>query len=210
MEKEFEMKPLLLACCLIAVLGIVGFGTTHFSSSSKDPTETLSMSSISVDAVDMLGEKVFLEFSGHAFSNPTSLLPSSSKANQPSDEFTVFFRRFFLANSQGDLEELLSVWLPSERQQVKSTMTPETLKLNHERFKLMTFADLELVVKQPNYFIALVRAELDGYESSFVMPFPFVRSEGSLYLTNDAQNDSFYKSFSMVEGEIILSHLEIQ
>ena len=82
--------------------------------------------------------------------------------------------------------------------------------MNHERFKLMTFADLELVVEQPNYFIALVRAELDGYESSFVMPFPFVRSEGALYLTNDAQNDSFYKSFSMVEGEIILSHLEIQ
>lgn len=105
----------------------------------------------------------------------------------PEDE--VFLRRSLEVGRNGSLEDLLALWAPGERDQVRSFFAEgSTFEQNRATFRGMTASRLRLRMAYGHYVLYFLEHVLANGRS-FLQGYTTLRNEQGMFFTNRLQSD---------------------
>ena len=133
---------------------------------------------------------VALSFSGKVYEN--LVLPDSlEKSNLPDDE--KFLAKAIAINKNGTLEEVLSIWNPSEREDIKKVASdPKIFEANRKFYSTIEKSSLKAKILYGTYTIYIVNHS-DRVSGERLKEYPLKKVEGKYFLTNALSEDPVFQ-----------------
>lgn len=124
---------------------------------------------------------VVLSFSGKLYDNLP--LPESGETSSLADD-EKFIAKVIATNRRGGLEELLQLWNPPERPEIrKRASDPQTFEANRKLYATIGKSFLKAKIYYGSYVIFIVR-HTDGGSGEIVKDYPLKKVGGEYLLTN--------------------------
>ena len=132
---------------------------------------------------------VALSFSGKVYEN--LVLPDSpEKSNLTEDE--AFLAKAIAINKSGTLEDVLSLWSPSERPGIRKVAEdPKIFEANQKFYGAIEKSSLKAKILYGTYTIYIVKHS--GASGEILKDYPVKKVEGKYFLTNALKEDPVFQ-----------------
>lgn len=143
---------------------------------------------------------VSLSFNGAIFDSDNAPLISESSSN----EINVFIYKIIQANKNKSPEEILKLWQPEDKNEIKSLMSnAKYLERNSAFFRNIKNSRLMGYIEYGDFIICYIEHDVKGMSSLYLKSYSIIIDNNKLFQTNKLSNSFIFANIGYELGKFI-------